>query len=114
MINTIYLPFESAQIAQIPLSYQTQMDQFIWGASKDGEYSVKSSYHQIKHRENSAEPNNSNFSGNSDVWKKVWELRIAPKQAHLLWRTLNNFSQFETSSTQKVFLALSSTPHVLM
>lgn len=59
LINNIFLPFEAAQITQIPFPCQSQLDQFIWGASKEGEYSVKYGYHRIKHWENSTEPDSS-------------------------------------------------------
>lgn len=90
LVNTTFLPFEATQISQILLPYKIQVDQSISRGNKDRYYTAKFGYHQIKLRESLSEPSSSNITGNTDQWKKLWRLRILPKQAHLLWRILNN------------------------
>lgn len=59
------------------------------GGNKEGIYTVKSGYHQVKFWEHISVSNSSNFSGSMKHWKKLWRLRILPKQMYLLRRILN-------------------------
>lgn len=44
----------------------------------------------IKQWERQQIPNTSSHDQTKDIWKRVWKLRVIPKQAHLLWRFLTN------------------------
>lgn len=62
----------------------------MWGGTKDGRYTVRSRYHKIKEwetqKENEAQPS----LMDSEIWKKIWNLAIPPKQVVLVWKILNN------------------------
>lgn len=90
LINAILSPFEAAQVFQIPLSYQNQQDQLIRGANKDEDFTVKSGYHMIKKGKFFLNLTVLRIMNQPELWKKLWKLRILPKQAHLIWRILNN------------------------
>ena len=45
LIKSIFLPFESKTILNIPISYNLPEDKIIWAANKKGVFSVKSAYY---------------------------------------------------------------------
>jgi hypothetical protein len=82
--------FEAEQIIQIPTNGIARQDEFTWPLTKDGNYTVKSGYQAIQDwKEGSKGPSTSNNLNTNPVWKKLWNLKIPPKHANLLWRILH-------------------------
>ncbi|KAG7537309.1 Reverse transcriptase zinc-binding domain [Arabidopsis suecica] len=58
-----------------------------WIFTKDGQYSVKSGYHQL------TKPGTEHFLPNhtmTTLWKQLWKLNIPPKIKHFWWRVMHN------------------------
>lgn len=72
---------DARSIWSIPLSWRAPRDKLIWNYSKDGNYSVKTSYVLGK----SLSLNTFNCA-----WTKIWEMDVSPKVRHFLWRIFTN------------------------
>jgi hypothetical protein len=90
LINATFLQFEAHQILQIPLSLNNRQDCFIWGANREGEFSVKSAYKFLKKRNEMINSNQSVIPQESNVWSKLWKLKTVPRHMQLIWRILHN------------------------
>lgn len=58
-----------------------------WIFTRDGQYTVKSGYHQL------TKPGTEHFSANTStyaLWKQIWALNVQPKIKHFWWRVLHN------------------------
>jgi hypothetical protein len=89
-IDQLFLPFEAAQIYQIPLVDINSNDEISWYGTKDGIYSVKSGYQAVMEwNYQNQEQAPSNYYDKDPVWKYLWKLKIPPKHANLIWRILN-------------------------
>jgi hypothetical protein len=92
LIGQTCYPMEAAHIISIPLINTHQEDVISWIGTKDGLYSVKSGYQAIMEwNDNKTGQSTSSYNGTNTRWKKLWSLDVPPKQAHLIWRILNNF-----------------------
>jgi ribonuclease HI len=90
LIHQLFFPFEAQQICNIPLVDTNSRDDLTWAGTKDGTYSVKSSYHTISDWKSQQTLSGSNYNNMNPMWKHLWKLKIPPKQSHLIWRILNN------------------------
>lgn len=79
LVNSLFMPFEAAQILQIPLPDGFQNDMFSWGPHRKGYFTVKSAYQGLKKWEEADQNNCSNQSKYSSLWKKLWSLKTVPK-----------------------------------
>ena len=78
-------------ILQIPLSHRHTQDAIVWLLNKRGVYSVKSGYHvaiQSLNKEDWAEC--SSGPKGSQVWSKLWKLRVPNKMKVFGWRACHN------------------------
>ncbi|XP_021732105.1 uncharacterized protein LOC110698909 [Chenopodium quinoa] len=64
-------------ILSIPLSLRCPPDKLIWAFSKDGEYTVKTSYMLGK---------GCNLDDFHQAWVDIWKAQIIPKARNFLWR----------------------------
>nr|DAD28262.1 TPA_asm: hypothetical protein HUJ06_029730 [Nelumbo nucifera] len=89
MLTSLFSASEVAGILTIPLSMEEEEDKLIWAYSKDGQYSVKSSY-QIARKLNEetrrAANNQIVTQAPPSLWKKVWQLKVPPKIKNFIWR----------------------------
>lgn len=58
-----------------------------WIFTKDGQYTVKSGYHQLFKPNAESSPDNSHINA---LWKHIWAFNIPPKIKHFWWRVLQN------------------------
>jgi len=68
-------------ILRTPMFRQVQEDQLIWRLEKNGQYSVKSTYHLCT--ENIADNSHLYRVGN---WGNIWKLKVPSKVKNLIWR----------------------------
>lgn len=75
LVFSIFSHFEGQQIMSIPISLRLPEDRLIWHWEKDGEYLVRSTYHQLveERSRNNAEP--SNVRGQK-IWKEIWTVDV--------------------------------------
>lgn len=73
---------ERDDILSIPISDNVE-DKWYWRKERYGQYSVKSAY--IFMQESKPQ---SNLFGNSDFWKRMWNLQIPPKIKTFMWRAI--------------------------
>jgi hypothetical protein len=90
-ISTLFYPFEAQQIQSIPIIDTNCPDEFCWPKTKEGVYTVKSSYQAIqdwKNKDNDPAP--SDVMKENKTWKILWKQKIPPKYTHLMWRLFHN------------------------
>jgi hypothetical protein len=90
LIKELFLPHEATIILGIPLSHHCTTDSLIWGATKNGVYTVRSGYHSLLSASTQAEPGPSDTSKTTQLWKSIWSLPVPPKNRHFLWRACHN------------------------
>ncbi|CAL1396794.1 unnamed protein product [Linum trigynum] len=71
-------------ILKIPLRGIQEPDRLIWSTSKNGSYSVLEGYRFWLKK--FKEENGVNGFGEEVVWKKMWNMNIAPKIKQFIWR----------------------------
>jgi ribonuclease HI len=102
LIHQLFIPQEAKSILQIPLIDNTQEDILTWDGTPDGNYTVKTGYKAIMEW---AQNSNSDLPGSSglstDIWDKLWQLKVPPKQSHLIWRILNGAIPVKKNLFQK-------------
>uniref|UniRef100_A0A2N9G7B6 Reverse transcriptase domain-containing protein n=1 Tax=Fagus sylvatica TaxID=28930 RepID=A0A2N9G7B6_FAGSY len=90
LVKDLFLPHEATIILGIPLSFRNPADSLIWGATKQGIYTVRSGYHLLLHERNQAEPGTSDTTRMSQLWKTIWSVQIPSKIRHFLWRACHS------------------------
>ena len=90
-IKALFLPFEANSILKIPLCYNLPDDELIWVGNKRGSFTVKSAYYiAAKIVDSSEEGESSIMDARSQLWKKMWHLKISAKVHIFAWRTCMN------------------------
>jgi hypothetical protein len=89
-VKELFLPQEVTTILGIPLSFRNPADSLIWGATKQGIYTVRSGYHLLLHERNQDEPGTSDTTRMSQLWKTIWSVQIPSKIRHFLWRACHS------------------------
>ena len=78
-------------ILRIPLSHRHTQDAIVWVHNKRGVYSVKSGYHVAKQSlKNEDWAECSSGPKGSQVWSKLWKLRVPNKIKVFGWRACHN------------------------
>jgi hypothetical protein len=90
LIDQNFFQFEGNIIKQTPLIMEPVEDQLMWPHTIDGNYSVKSGYHLLKHWLESVSPSSANSNNQKNHWKTLWNLKTIPRHKVLLWRIIQN------------------------
>ena len=61
-------------------------DCIVWPRTRDGDYSVKTSYQLVVESENRGEASGSNSDNLRSFWKGIWKMRIPNKIKKICWR----------------------------
>lgn len=80
-------PEDIPLIKKIRLRLIKTHDTPTWIFKKDGQYKVRSGYHQLTKPGTEHTPANSSIN---TLWKQLWKLNIPPKIKHFWWRVLHN------------------------
>ncbi|KAF7815391.1 reverse transcriptase [Senna tora] len=84
---------EAIQIRRIPISISRCSDKLTWAFSRNGEYTVKSGYIEMKRsfdaRMSTAKAGLS-LQVPSSLWPSIWKIKALPKVKHFLWRLCTN------------------------
>lgn len=88
MIYHIFLPVDAEVIKAIPLCNSWPSDRLMWHFSKDGRFSVKSTYQLICETKKANEPTPSTEKYKT-FWKDLWTLDVPPKMRMFVWRVVN-------------------------
>lgn len=85
LVRDIFNEEDAAKILNIPLSYTSTADTWLWLADEKRGYTVKSGYRLLCQL-------GSDFSGmvTDFNWLKLWSLAIPPKIKNFIWRVLQN------------------------
>lgn len=60
----------------------------MWNYTKDGKYSVKSGYYEIKNWERQTSTCPSSSDHHNKLWDKIWLTNNTPRQKTLVWKIL--------------------------
>ena len=72
VVRSLFLPFESRTILNIPLNHNLLVDQIIWVGNKKGEFTVKSAYYKVVGvLDTMEEGESSSGDSRSPLWKKL-------------------------------------------
>ena len=80
------------RIMRIPLPNHDQSDFIAWHPNKSGCFSVKSAYHiewRCEYRRRAERSDSSDRSTPHEVWKKIWNTKVARKVQIFNWRALH-------------------------
>ena len=83
---------DAEAILRIPLSHRLVSDAMIWLHTKSGEYMVRSRYHiaQLIQKQEKDVGESSKLEGGSQVWAKVWKMKVPNKIRVFAWRACQN------------------------
>ncbi|XP_058749860.1 uncharacterized protein LOC131622856 [Vicia villosa] len=100
---------EAAHVIGIPLSAELGEDTLIWNAEKDGEFSVKTAYHQLcsSRRKNSP---SASVSVLDSLWKPLWKTSVPNKIKEFLWRLVKDILPTRSNICKKGINIDSSCP----
>ncbi|MCI10423.1 putative ribonuclease H protein, partial [Trifolium medium] len=90
LLERLFYGFEVDSITQIPLINPTLEDKFMWMGEKHWDYTVKSGYQAIKNWEQESREGGSGHNSSDAIWKKLWNLKIPPRNQLLIWRIIHN------------------------
>lgn len=83
MVEANFNTIDIENIPSIPLLHKKDMDKLIWKFSPNGEYIVRSAYHNVMN--NLLDTSHLKRESN---WMNIWQLNSLPKIKHFLWRFL--------------------------
>lgn len=77
-------------IQQISLSSTNQSDNQIWRGTANGLFWVRSAYYLAKEMEDRAKAESSKGRHCSEVWKRLWKLKVPNAEKNFIWRACHN------------------------
>jgi hypothetical protein len=103
LIYSTFNHAEAKQILSIPISQRSPEDKLIWHWEKDGDYSVRSTYHLLKDQcnPNLAESSSSHLK---QLWKEIWKAPVSNKIKTFLWRLSKNILPIRENLLKKGIL----------
>lgn len=90
-IKSIFRPEIAIKVIQTPLNWSGGQDSLWWPFAKNGDFSVKTGYYEIKKTEQPTVYGPSTSEGIAkEVWQGVWNAKIPPKVKIFLWKACHN------------------------
>ncbi|KAK9984665.1 hypothetical protein SO802_034190 [Lithocarpus litseifolius] len=86
MIDHLISPFSAQRIKAIPLCKTRQEDCIVWPRSRDGNYTVKTSYQLLGKIENRDVASGSSQATQRQFWNSMWKLDVPNKIKKFCWR----------------------------
>jgi hypothetical protein len=90
LIHSIFNKSEAESICSLAISPQQRDDKLIWSGTKNGFFTVRSVYHMEKARSVKEKGECSKKAIYSEVWKKIWKLKVPGVKKNFLWKVGNN------------------------
>ncbi|KAF7829689.1 putative ribonuclease H-like domain, reverse transcriptase zinc-binding domain-containing protein [Senna tora] len=84
-ISVFFPPIIANNILSIPISRQQKEDSWYWSLTPNGHYTVKSGYKELR-KIKLPNIHDSFFHQFTDVWKRVWKLKLPAKIKFFIWR----------------------------
>jgi ribonuclease HI len=90
MVEAIFNMDEANIICGLPICPNTQPDKLIWGAAKNGQFSVKSAYHVAMEMGRRYVGSSSSEGPHCGLWRRIWRIG-GPRVVKLfMWQACNN------------------------
>lgn len=90
LVKSLFLYHEASTILHLPLSRQGAEDKLVWHWSKNGDFTVKSAYHQavdlLETKTESHSTKGEILSHNKVPWEKICKLDMPNKVKFFLWK----------------------------
>jgi hypothetical protein len=90
LVHSTFTPEEAERICGVALCSPNFEDTLIWSSTPTGIFSVKSAYHIEHKRKMQAKGESSQSRGESEVWKRIWQLKAPAPVKNFCWRLCNN------------------------
>lgn len=82
---------DAVPVLQTPISMFPRPDVLIWPYTKDGGYSVKSRYAEIKKKEmNFLDCPSTSDNSSQGLWKRIWSIKVPQKIKMFMWKISHN------------------------
>jgi len=87
-------PSSIDEVLQTPICHLATSDEFWWPGTKSGEYTIRTSYHQFRirneHKQEQQTAASASLEIPDQIWNQVWEARVPQKVKGFIWRIMNN------------------------
>lgn len=91
LVHGVFIPSEAAEILRIPIFSQQLVDQLIWGPTKNGLFTVKTTHYIVINLVSESAWGGTSYSYiNSSFRKTIWNVTISNKVKNLAWRACGN------------------------
>jgi hypothetical protein len=90
MLDNMFDEEELKAIKSFPLSYTNQEDMMIWKGTTNGLFLIRSAYHLAKEVEDRAKVGSSMGVPTSEVWTKIWHLKVLNVEKNFNWRACHD------------------------
>ena len=90
LINEIFSKEEAAMICNIPICPQRQVDKLEWVGTKNGEFSVRSTYHLAMSKQEGNLGSCSDNEHSRKVWRAIWGIQVPAVTKKFLWKACSN------------------------
>lgn len=89
-VETVFNPEEARIICGMTICPRTQKDQLIWGANKQGPFTVRSAYHLAKEVRRRTEGSTSTSTNMHQIWKRIWRIKGPRMVKMFMWQACSN------------------------
>lgn len=96
-----FISVDKEAILKIPLHNPDEEDSLSWMGTRDGIYSVRSGNYLIKEWDKDQCEGTSNQDINKNLWQKVWQVKVTPRQQTLIWRIIKQFIPLRSELNRK-------------
>ena len=104
MVEAIFNLEEANAICRLPICSSTQLDKLVWGAAKNGQFSVKSAYHVAMEMGRRYEGSCSSEGSSRSLWRRIWCLS-GPRVVKLfMWQACNDIHPTNENSLKRTVL----------
>ena len=86
VVRQLFSVVEADLILSIPLSKRLLGDRMVWSGTRNGNFSINSTYHSIRELGNINKVECSDASGMKRLWKSIWNLNLPNKIRSFSWR----------------------------
>jgi hypothetical protein len=112
MVKEIFTEEEARVICGLPICPGTQVDRMVWGAAKNGKFTVRSAYHVAKTVGIRYLGGSSKDSSTRSLWRRIWRLNGPRVVKMFMWQACNNILPTNENLFKRKVLSRPLLPHL--